>query len=70
MPQIKANMLIYQCFQEKSVKVGIRKHIEDGLETLEAVETESGRLIIVKLEVTDRERKILLAGGLINLARH
>ncbi len=49
---------------------GIRKNIEDGLETLEAVETESGRLIIVKLEVTARERKILLAGGLINLARH
>jgi predicted aconitate hydratase len=49
---------------------GIRKKIEEGLDTFEAVETESGRLIKVKLEVTQRERKILLAGGLINLARH
>jgi len=49
---------------------GIRKKIEEGLDTFEAVDTESGRLIKVKLEVTERERKILLAGGLINLARH
>lgn len=49
---------------------GIRKSIEQGAETLEAKELDSGKTIRVRLEITNRERNILLAGGLINLAKH
>ena len=48
---------------------GIRKSIENGSEILEIEDLSSGRTIKARLEVTDRERKILLAGGLINLAK-
>lgn len=49
---------------------GIRKSIESGSDILEIEDLTSGKTIKTKLEVTDRERKILLAGGLINLAKH
>jgi aconitate hydratase len=49
---------------------GIRKSIEQGEDTLEIKELQSGKTVKVKLEITDRERNILLAGGLINLAKH
>ena len=49
---------------------GIRKSLESGEEILVAKELESGKSIRVKLEVTPRERKILLAGSLINLSVH
>jgi aconitate hydratase len=48
----------------------IRKSIEQGEDTLEIKELQSGKTVKVKLEITDRERNILLAGGLINLAKH
>lgn len=48
---------------------GIRSRLEKG-DTLFTVEiVSSGKKIVMKLEVTERERQILLAGGLINLAK-
>jgi aconitate hydratase len=47
---------------------GVRKGIEHGDETFTVEILPSGTKIPVRLDVTDRERKILLAGGLINLA--
>jgi aconitate hydratase len=47
---------------------GIRKSLETGAMLLNVTELGSGRTIPVKLEITHRDRKILLAGGLINLA--
>ncbi len=47
---------------------GIRKSLEEGAEFLTVTELGSGRTIPVRLEITPRDRKILLAGGLINLA--
>ncbi len=47
---------------------GIRKSLEAGAESLDVVEVGSSRSFRVKLEVTPRDRRILLAGGLINLA--
>ncbi|MDR3604439.1 MAG: aconitate hydratase [Syntrophaceae bacterium] len=47
---------------------GIRKSLEAGATLLNVTELGSGRTIPVKLEITPRDRKILLAGGLINLA--
>jgi predicted aconitate hydratase len=46
----------------------IRSAVEQGNEELAAEVVPSGRKILLRLDVTDRERKILLAGGLINLA--
>lgn len=47
---------------------GIRKSLEEGAEFLTVTELGSGRTVPVRLEITPRDRKILLAGGLINLA--
>ncbi len=47
---------------------GIRKSLEAGATLLNVTELGSGRTMPVKLEITPRDRKILLAGGLINLA--
>jgi aconitate hydratase len=47
---------------------GVRAAVEQGKEELIAELLPSGRKIVLRLDVTDRERKILLAGGLINLA--
>ncbi|MCX5872192.1 MAG: aconitate hydratase [Deltaproteobacteria bacterium] len=49
---------------------GIRKSLEQGTDSLEARELSSGKSIRVRLEATPRELKILLAGGLINLAKN
>jgi aconitate hydratase len=46
----------------------IRSAVEQGKEELSAEVMPSGRKILLRLDVTDRERRILLAGGLINLA--
>jgi predicted aconitate hydratase len=45
----------------------VRTAVEQGKEELTAEVVPSGKKILLRLEVTDRERKILLAGGLINL---
>lgn len=47
---------------------GVRAAVEQGKEELIAELLPSGRKMLLRLDVTDRERKILLAGGLINLA--
>jgi len=47
---------------------GIRNALQRGEKTLVAQLPRSGRKIWLRLDVTDRERSILLAGGLINLA--
>ncbi len=47
---------------------GVRAAVEQGKEELIAELLPSGRKMLFRLDVTDRERKILLAGGLINLA--
>jgi aconitate hydratase len=46
----------------------VRAAVEQGKEELIAELLPSGRKMLLRLDVTDRERKILLAGGLINLA--
>jgi aconitate hydratase len=46
---------------------GIRDAIQRGEKTIVALLPRSGRKIHLNLDVTDRERDILLAGGLINL---
>jgi len=47
---------------------GIRNEVEDGKEELTGENTRTGTKLRFRLDVTDRERRILLAGGLINLA--
>ncbi len=47
---------------------GVRTAVEQGKEELIAEVAQSQRKIILRLNVTERERKILVAGGLINLA--
>jgi aconitate hydratase len=47
-----------------------RADIEAGKDILTVEIVETGQKIACKLSVTDRERQILLAGGLINLAAH
>ncbi len=47
----------------------VRRQMEEGSTELIAEITDTGRKIPMLLNVTDRERKILLAGGLINLAK-
>jgi aconitate hydratase len=47
---------------------GVRAAVEQGKEELIAELLPSGRKMLLRLDVTDRERKILVAGGLINLA--
>ncbi|MBI5249689.1 MAG: aconitate hydratase [Desulfomonile tiedjei] len=46
----------------------VKAQIEQGKETLVCEVIETGQKISFKLIVTDREREILLAGGLVNLA--
>ncbi|MBI4963845.1 MAG: aconitate hydratase [Desulfomonile tiedjei] len=46
----------------------VRSAIAGGADTIVAELPASGRKIQLRLDVTDRERRILLAGGLINLA--
>ncbi|MGD9818423.1 MAG: aconitate hydratase, partial [Desulfomonilaceae bacterium] len=47
----------------------VRRQIENGATELVAKISSTGKKIPLLLQVTDRERKILLAGGLINLAK-
>lgn len=47
---------------------GLGAMIRSGGSVLSAVDVPTGRSIRLELKVTDREREILLAGGLINLA--
>jgi len=47
---------------------GLREIIRTGGSAISALDVPSGRSIQLELRVTDREREILLAGGLINLA--
>jgi len=47
---------------------GVRGAVRQGREELVATILPSGTEITLKLQVTDREREILLAGGLINMA--
>ena len=47
---------------------GVRAAVERGKEELIAEVLPSRREMLLRLDVTDRERMILLAGGLINLA--
>ncbi len=54
--------------QGDSVQIhGVRKLLEDGAS--EVPVQVNGKTIMTKLEVSDRHRRILLAGGLLNLAR-
>ncbi len=46
----------------------VRSALEKGSRRLETRDLSSGRTIALAIDVTDREREILLAGGLINLA--
>jgi aconitate hydratase len=46
----------------------VRAAVEQGNEDLTAEVLPSGRKFLLRLDVTARERKILVAGGLINLA--
>lgn len=46
---------------------GIRRLLESG--AVEVPVQLNGRTIMTRLEVSDRHRRILLAGGLLNLAR-
>jgi len=47
---------------------GVRRAVEQGQEEVVAEVMPSGRRISLRLDATERERKILLEGGLINLA--
>lgn len=47
----------------------VKQRIADGATELMAELKKSGKQIPLLLDVTDRERKILIAGGLINLAK-
>ncbi len=47
---------------------GVRSAVEQGKEDLTATVLATGETIPLRLEATDRERRILVAGGLINLA--
>jgi aconitate hydratase len=47
---------------------GVRSAVEQGKEDLTATVLATGKTIPLRLEVTERERRILVAGGLINLA--
>ncbi len=48
----------------------VKAQISEGKDTIVGEIVETGRKILFNLSVTDRERQILLAGGLINLAAH
>jgi aconitate hydratase len=47
---------------------GVKMTLESGGIEISAVQVSSGRSMQLGIEVTDREREILMAGGLINLA--
>jgi len=46
----------------------VRRALDKGLKQIEARNLSTGKTIGLAIDVTDREREILLAGGLINLA--
>jgi aconitate hydratase len=47
---------------------GVKMMLESGGIEISAIQVSSGRSMRLGIEVTDREREILIAGGLINLA--
>ena len=55
--------------QDASIRLkDVKSALARGQDELKAEILGSGKRILLKIDVTDRERKILLAGGLINLA--
>ncbi|AFM24477.1 aconitate hydratase [Desulfomonile tiedjei] len=70
LPLVFANPEDYDALQQgETIRLeNVRAAIQAGSETIIAKIKETGREVRLKLNVTDRERKILLAGGLINFA--
>jgi len=48
---------------------GLANAVRDGDSTVEVLNARTGKKIVCKLELSDRQRKILLAGGLLNYTR-
>jgi len=70
LPLIFADPVEYDAVsQDDSIRLkGVKSALARGQDELKAEILGSGKKILLKIDVTDRERKILLAGGLINLA--
>lgn len=70
LPLVFANSEDYDALQQgETIRLeNVRAAIQAGSDTIIARIIETGREVPLKLNVTDRERKILLAGGLINFA--
>jgi aconitate hydratase len=70
LPLVFANPEDYDAVQQgETIRLeNVRAAIQAGSDTIVAKIEETGREVPLKLNVTERERKILLAGGLINLA--
>ena len=70
LPLTFANPADYEVLdQGETIRLdGIRTALERGEETISAQLPRLGREIELRLDLSDRERRILLAGGLINLA--
>jgi aconitate hydratase len=70
LPLVFANSEDYDALQQgETIRLeNVRAAIQAGSDTIIARIEETGREVPLKLNVTDRERKILLAGGLINFA--
>jgi len=70
LPLTFANPSDYDAISQGAVLrlAGVRSEVARGKEEIEAEVVSSGRKITLRLDVTERERGILLAGGLINLA--
>ena len=53
--------------QNHIVLTGIRQLVESGAEEIPVTNKTKGFTATMKLKVTDRQRQMLLAGGLINM---
>ncbi len=72
LPLVFENPADYEVISQGAVirLENVKAQIREGKDTIVGEIVETGRKILLKLSVTDRERQILLAGGLINLAAH
>jgi aconitate hydratase len=70
LPLIFVNPDDYDALEQGDIVrlASVRQAVERGRDVLTAEVLKKGRKMLLKLDVTDRERRILLAGGLINTA--
>ncbi len=70
LPLTFANPQDYEALEQDDVirLTNIKSELAAGKDELTAEIVRSGKKIPLKIDVTERERKILLAGGLINMA--